>query len=406
VGRIRSNVRLFYVYIFLNRLEMWLPVTVLLVQDRGFSLAQYTIADAMWYVSTLIFEVPTGVVTDRYGKKISLVIALLLQSISLFILAFGYSFLSIVVSYVLWGCGSSFETGTHDALIYDSLKQISREGDYRRVMGRVQTLAIFAGALGSIMAGYLGRINLALPILLTASIALLTCPLVLLFTEPDVSDLREPSHLLHIKESIHYVSHHRPVALLIFYSAIMMTGVWGLHDFYQPLLRSFQVPVERIGLLYLFFRLCGVMGAYLSDPLYKIAGRILVYLIPFCFVISVLGMGFLVTPWVMSFIFLIYFIEGLYYPILNDLLNQNLPSGKRATIISLGSVLACLMGCAAYPVLGRIADVFSLQTTFRVLGAGVLVTMSVVIALLRWGDFPSGPSRPLGGVGQKIGGTG
>jgi hypothetical protein len=36
----------------------------------------------------------------------------------------------------------------------------------------------------------------------------------------------------------------------------------------------------------------------------------------------------------------------------------------------------------------------------------VLVTMSVVIALLRWGDFPSGPSRSLGGVGQKIGGTG
>lgn len=47
--KMQLNVRLFYVYIFLNRLEMWLPVTVLLVQKRGFSLTQYTILDAVWY---------------------------------------------------------------------------------------------------------------------------------------------------------------------------------------------------------------------------------------------------------------------------------------------------------------------------------------------------------------------
>jgi MFS family permease len=166
--KMQLNVRLFYVYIFLNRLEMWLPITVLLVQKRGFSLTQYTILDAVWYASTLIFEVPTGVVTDRYGKKISLLIATLVESISLFILAFAHSFLAIFISYVLWGFGTSFETGTHDALIYDSLKQIDRETDYRRVMGRIRTLVILAGALGSIMAGYLGGIELALPIFLTS----------------------------------------------------------------------------------------------------------------------------------------------------------------------------------------------------------------------------------------------
>ena len=68
----RSNVRLFYVYIFLNRLEMWLPVTALFLLDRGCSLTQYTLVDAVWYLSTVLFEVPTGVVTDRYGKKVSL----------------------------------------------------------------------------------------------------------------------------------------------------------------------------------------------------------------------------------------------------------------------------------------------------------------------------------------------
>jgi len=100
---VRSNVRLFYVYIFLNRLEMWLPVTALFLLDRGCSLTQYTLVDAVWYLSTVLFEVPTGVVTDRYGKKVSLLVAGLVQALSLFILAWGRSFLSVLVSYVLWG---------------------------------------------------------------------------------------------------------------------------------------------------------------------------------------------------------------------------------------------------------------------------------------------------------------
>lgn len=84
-----------------------------------------------------------------------------------------------------------------------------------------------------------------------------------------------------------------------------------------------------------------------------------------------------------GFIFVIYFIDGLYYPIISDLLNKNLPSGKRATIISLGSVLACLISAALYPLLGRIADLFSLQLVFQVLGLLVLLSMAPVLGLLR-----------------------
>lgn len=381
--KMQSNIRLLYVYMFLNRLEMWLPVVVLFVQDRGFSLTQYTILDAVWYASTLIFEVPTGVVTDRYGKKISLLVAVLFQSFSLFIVAFASSFLTILIAYVLWGFGSSFETGTHDALIYDSLKQINREGDYRRIRGRMITLAILAGALGSVMAGYLGGIELALPIILTASIALLMFPLLLFLTEPKASVVGEPSHLLHIKESLRYVSHHRLVALLIFYSALVAAAVWGLYDFYQPFLSSFGIEVQTTGLFYLFFRLFGVVGAHFSDSIYRTVGKVSIYLIPICFVVSVLCMGFFITPWVIGCIFVVYFIEGFHYPILNDLLNKNLPSARRVTIISLGSVLSCLMGCVVYPTLGRIADLFSLQMTFKVLGLGMLVSMSLILAFLR-----------------------
>jgi len=381
--KIQRNIQLIYAYLFLNRLELWIPVIVLFLQDRGFTLTEYTILDAVWYASTLIFEIPTGIVTDRYGTKISLLISGLAQAVALFLTAWAHSFAMIFFAYVLWGFGASFETGTYDVLLYDSLKQCNRESDYRKVRGRVTTLSILAAAIGSILAGFLGGIELALPIFLTGVLAVLTLPLILALREPEVSQVRDPSHLVHLKESVRYISRRRFVALLILYSAIMSTAIWGLHEFYQPFLSSFGIQVETIGILYLFFRLFSVAGAHFSDALFRIIGRISVFLIPPIFVVSVLAMGSIRTPWVIAFIFVIYFLNGFYLPIVNDLLNKNLPSSKRATIISLGSVISCLLGCILYPMLGRIADLISLQRTFQVLGFGMLGAMALLLFSMR-----------------------
>ncbi|MBU7009096.1 MAG: MFS transporter [Theionarchaea archaeon] len=377
------NIKVFNVYIFMGRLEMWLPIYILFLLDKGFSMTEIAVLDAMWYVATLIFEVPTGAVTDRYGKKISIFIAVIFQFISFFVLAFGKTFSVIAFSYLLWGFASSFETGTYSAFLYDSLKVINREDDYRKVMGRMTTISILASALGSVTAGYMAGVHLSLPILFTASMFLLMAPLIVLFTEPEVEDVREPTYFMHIKESARFVLHHRLVALLILYSSIFGAAVWALHIFYQPLLSFFDIPVEGIGILYLFFKLFSAAGAHSSDAFYRFVGKKSIYVIPACFVTSVLCMGFFVSRMVVSFIFMIFFIGGVYSPIISDLVNKNIPSGKRATIISLGSIISCLIPTIINPILGRIADLYSLQMTFKVLGIGVLLSMSLILVFLR-----------------------
>lgn len=379
----RRNIRLFYLYTFFNHLDMWLPVMTLFVLDRGFSLTQYAIVDAMWYVSTVFFEIPTGIVTDRYGKKVSLLVAAVVLSLSLFIVVSTYSFALLMVGYLLWGFANSFETGTTQALLYDSLKQVEEEEKFRRVLGRVRGVAILSGAFGCLGAGYLGAIDLGLPILLTASVAFGLCPLILFFKEPAISDGREPNLRIHLVASLRTTWHQRVVLWLSLYGAVLGMAVWGLYIFYQPYLVSFNVPVERIGLFYLFFKLAAAGGAYIADALYKRLGKISIYLAPLPFIIAVFGMGFFVTPWAIGFIFVIFFTAGVYYPIVADLLNQYLPSDKRATIISLGSALSCLLGAVCYPLLARLAEAVSLQAAFKVLGLGIFVTIGVTLIALR-----------------------
>ena len=376
----QRNIRLFHAYMFLNRLEMWEPIIVLLILGRGFSLTQYALLDSIWYLSTLVFEVPTGAVTDRYGKRVSLLISALTQSVSFALLAVGRSFLVLAVSYVLWGFASSFETGTSSAFIYDSLKRMNRESDFRKVVGRNTTLVFLASAVGSVLAGLLGGIDLAIPIIVTAAIPILTSPLILIFREPDVADERAPSYSKHIGQSIRYVREHKVVALLMLYGAIVGAFVWAMRDFYQPLLDSFGIPVEAMGLLYLLFKLCCSAGAHFADSICRKVGRASIYLIPAVMVIAVSCMGVLVTPWVVGFILAIFFVEGVHYPVLEELLGKRLPSGNRATILSLGSLVSCLISSAVNPVLGWIADTSSLQRVFQVLG---VVTLASMVWLLR-----------------------
>lgn len=379
----KKNIKLFNIYIFLYQLEMWIPVQVLLLLDKGFSLSQVAFLDAMWYLSTVIFEVPTGTITDRFGKKASFFIAAIIKAISLLLLVIGKTFLTICAAEILWGFSSSFETGTTDAFLFDSLKQVNREDEFRRIRARVTTLSILAAALGSLIAGYFGKIQIGLPITITAIIALLVCPIIFLFKEPEDTTPKEPSFILHIRESFGYIFNHRRVASLIFYSSVMGAGIWAMHLFYQPLLRSYGIGVDKIGAFYLFFRLSAATGAFSSDRLYKNIGEVSLFIIPLCFIVSVLALGLFSTPWVLGVILIIFFINGLYFPILRDLLNQNIPSGKRATIISTGAMLSCLISTVINPLLGWISDTFSLQLSFNVLGFGTLVAMSIILISLR-----------------------
>jgi len=378
-----TQVRRFQLFAFVSRLELWESVYVLFLLRSGFSLAQYGLLDTMWYVGSVLFEVPTGALADRLGNRASLLLALVSQALSFALIAMARSFGAMAVAFLLWGLASAFETGTYSAFLYDSLKEAGREGEYGVVYGRTATLQILASALGALIGGYLGGARLQIPLWASAVIPLLLCPLVWSFREPQVERAVEPSYGLHISESVRYVSRRPLVTLLLFYIAAMGAVVWALRMFYQPLMDSYGVPVPWMGALYLGFKLSMAAGSQVSGAAVQRLGVSAVYAAPALLVVAVLGLGGIATPWAIGLIFVIFFVEGLYTPALNAWLNQNIPSGKRATIISLAMLLSCVISTLVNTPLGRIADVVSLQAAFVAIGVGTLVCMGLIVARLR-----------------------
>jgi MFS family permease len=376
-------VRLFQLFAFVSRLELWEPVYVLFLLARGFSLAQYGLLDTMWYVGSVLFEVPTGALADRLGNRASLLLALVSQALSFALIAMARSFWAMAAAFLLWGLASAFETGTYSAFLYDSLKEAGREGDYGVVYGRTASLQILASALGALIGGYLGAMRLQAPLWASSAIPLLLCPLVWSFREPKVERAVERTYGQQISESVRYVWQRPLVTSLLFYCATMGAVLWALRIFYQPLLDSYGVPVPRIGALYLGFKLCMAAGAQVSAAAVQRLGANALYAAPALLVVAVLGLGGIVSPWAIGFIFVIFFVEGLYTPALNTWLNRSIPSGKRATIISLAMWVSCLMSTAVNTPLGWIGDRFSVRAAFAAIGVGTLLCLGVIVARLR-----------------------
>jgi len=139
-----GNINKFYIYFFLGRLNLWLPIYILYLLGRNFSMTQITLLDSMFWLVMVVFEVPTGAVADKWGKKHSLIFSCILTSGGLACFGLARTYVLVLLAYFLWAVGVTFESGALSAFLYDSLKNIGKEAEYGKFMGRGMSLALIA----------------------------------------------------------------------------------------------------------------------------------------------------------------------------------------------------------------------------------------------------------------------
>src|SRR5690606_7180527 len=122
--KLRANVPLFYVYTILNNFILDRAIWMLFLLSRGFSLSQIALIESAYHCMNFLFEVPTGYVADRYGKRASLMVGQLVAVVSSCMLLWGGHWSVIVVGFMLGALVGTFQSGATSALIYETLKQL------------------------------------------------------------------------------------------------------------------------------------------------------------------------------------------------------------------------------------------------------------------------------------------
>jgi predicted MFS family arabinose efflux permease len=378
--KISHNFWKIYTLKFLGDFLPIAPVLILYYTVNGLNSTQIFTIQAAFHLAVLLLEVPSGYLADVVGRKKTLVFGAFFFPLGLAVYTAGHSFAVFVLAECILAVSVSMRSGCDSAMLFDSLRQQEREGEYKRYEGRCALFARTGTAVSSVAGGLLAAVFLRLPFLVNIASALFMPPIAIALAEPE----REKRHsheplrdILRICRFCLQEHHIRPVVLFAgLIMACNLTGIWAYFLLYHGL----GIGIGWFGILFAVFQLAGALGGGwahdFSERFGVRASLFLALLSPLFFII----LGLFPSVWLLPLIPANALLWNLAYPVLLERLNLAVGSDVRATVLSLAAMAGSVMFIFVSPLFGRLVDSFSLSMAFIALGGFFLLAGALLLA--------------------------
>ncbi|WP_395575492.1 MFS transporter [Streptomyces sp. BK79] len=150
---VRRLTRTLYASAFCDDFVLLYPVYALLFSDTGLSVWQMSSLFALWSLTGVLLEVPSGAWADAVSRRALLVLGPLLTAAGFALWVLVPSYGAFALGFVLWGAGGALGSGALEALVYDELDRAGAADRYARVMGRARAIGIAATMAAMGLAG-------------------------------------------------------------------------------------------------------------------------------------------------------------------------------------------------------------------------------------------------------------
>jgi len=378
-----DNAKKMAIITFFSNLYFYNHVGTLYQQTRGLSLLQVS---SIWAVITgaiFLFEVPTGILADKIGRKKSVVIALLLQALGEWLYLFANNYLAFLLIAVLAGLGYAFLSGANEALVYDSLHPNNRDGRMKKAMGMMggayQLAFCAAPLIGGLIVTQL-EINFFLrAILLTAISVTLAFFISLTLKEPKAEYQHTEENLLLIfRDGIKQILKSQKLKWILAVAMLTTTFSNSLLSLYQPYFARLHIPTLWIGAVLSMGGLAAFLIQKNIQSIEQKLGRFTFLVLSLLPGLSYLAIVSITLPTLLIPIFVVaYASMEARNPLLASYRNAEIVSEHRATILSLMNMMTMLYVAGMSLVFGRIAD-YSIPTAFAIIG-GLIIFFTLVL---------------------------
>ena len=373
---------------YLLKAVLWfmvaMPIIVLFFQEHGLSLTQVMFLQAIYSLSVAVFEIPSGYIADLFGRKNTIIISTIFSFIGYVIFSFYGGFFAFAIAEVLIGIGGSLMSGSDSAILYDTLLETGNTEAYTRIEGKNYAIGNFSEATAGVLGGFLAVGSIYLPIYVQTAILFLSIPIALSLVE---TTLHKENRLDKSFKSIFKVLKfamidNKKLKWLIVYSSAMGVATLSVAWFAQPFFKQVNIPLAYFGVLWAGLNFSAGFTSLNSHKFNqnKEKGKMLFYL-ALTMIGALLFVGFNMTLFGLLFIVSIYLLRGIVTPILRHAINENTTSNKRATVLSIRSFIIRISFAIFAPILGFLADDYSLSISFYVLA--ILVGFFSILSALQ-----------------------
>ncbi len=388
--RTDRNVRLLYVLGLVTMLQPGLAVWVVYLTDfRHLSLAEVGLMELFFWGAKVLIEVPAGAIADRFGRRVTFALGLVIEGTGVTLFAFASSFWVLLLSYALWSGGFSFRSGNDQAYLYDALAVEGRGAEYASKTGRYQALASGALMLSGVGGAWLASVTtLQLPLALGAVPFILAGVVVAFMHEPPKSrataaveagaDIDAPAPHLGYRATLAVAIAAVRADRLLRYALLFQIALVAAFEadilLFQPFLSQHAVPVALFGLMAVPARLGHIVGSVVSARAMSRGG--VFGLASATLAIAVGGLALLAIvdhPAAFVGFIAVQIAMGAVAPGVGAYVNDRTDSRIRATIMSVVPLGMALAFALTGPLLGFAGNV-SLRLAFGGMAALILAT--------------------------------
>lgn len=400
--RLKRNVGLDYVHTFLSNMNMQSSIWVLYLAYCGIYLAQIGLLEGIYHATSIVCEIPSGAAADLLGRKRCMILSNICIAVSCVIMLFSKSFGCFAVSFVVQALGNNLNSGSEEALVYDSMKCLGQEEHYMGVYGRINVLIEVAQGLATVAGGVLAEFSCFWCYAACVVIAVLALLPVLWMAEPPqcgeaadtagegVEDAAEGTPAQRTTRET--VKHHFAVSACILQKDVRIGKIIGFYSvvfaahtllfFYsQQYFADLGYNKVQISVIMLLVGGASCLGALVSEKMYRWFGK--KCLIPETVIIAgaILCYGAGKADVAAAALMCAGFANAALYPIQSDSLNALIPSEQRATLISVDSMCFSIAMIVLFPLAGALADRWGLKTVLLLLGVILLLFLLTVFCI-------------------------
>lgn len=380
--RKNHNIGLAYLYsatAYFGITSLW----VVYLGQRGLPLVLIGLCESIFHVASFCFEVPSGVLADRFGYKRVLIASRIAAAISSGLMLLGHSFWWFAVSFIISAFSYNLQSGTLEAFVYESLPAARREATYARATSRVASITEITTTIGVVLAGMLVNWHFDWTYWISIGLALVTS--VLLLGSVDVGKRpREERQTVRVilTSSLRVLRATPLLAKLMLVDAAMSAIATAYYYYFQHVMTARHFSGWLVSGLMLTGAVVNVIAVQLTPYLQdRFSKSQLVCAICFIMTACLLLSWANWLPGMLVLYLLVAGITALLYPLFNVYYNSLVPSGQRATLLSVASLLFSLIMIVLFPLMGWIITAIGFNLAFA--GLGVLLLLGIVPALRR-----------------------
>lgn len=274
---IQQKINIYYILSIIINLALTVfgAITYIFLIKSGFSYQQIGIYLSTFWITSMLFEIPTGILVDVYKQKKTLIFSSLIRVIGIFMLAFNFGSLFIILlSAIITGFSEAFLSGNLGTWIVNEINKSNEDIELNIIFSRLNIFSVIFGILsGYIGSDFLFKIDIKLPFIVSSVFLLIFCMLVyLLLVDEKNKIINFNTELKKIKTQYNNVINECKVMIkrkdlyyfLYFFLIVNLIDL-GPSQQWQEIYKN--LSILSLGVIWIIIGISNVLGNYISGKI-------------------------------------------------------------------------------------------------------------------------------------------